>query len=352
MVAMERDVLKRAGASRRLDDGEIKDLIALRLGAGRVPRELRVHRDTTDFPDIDIGEVMLLGGVPYLVRGHEREGRFGLDDEPKLWVKRTVDLNTGETKVVKLAFFESFSLRLGDTSMKCARSPAKEARILALVKGDRRFMQGFGVADEAGNTVRVLDYIRGPTLADHVEDIEGDHETYFHVDFPPLFDEFILLAEAIGFLHRQGEKHGDIRRDHILRSRHDSCWSWIDFDYNYHHPVNPYGYDLFGLGNILIFLAGKGDLAPRNVKARSPSLSLEAGDMNIIFPNRIADVGKVYPYLPGPIRRVMGHFSAGADVYYESIEAFLEDLAEARDSLRPAAGSHRAVREEANERRH
>jgi hypothetical protein len=349
---MQRHDPKSTCGSRCFAVGEIKELISRRLGAGHVPRDLRIHRDTTNFLAIDTGEVMLLGGVPYLVRGHEREGRFGLDDDPKFWVKRAVDLLTGETKIVKLSFVEKFSLRIGSTSIECVRSPRKEARILSLVGGDSRFMQGRSVTDAAGNIVRILDYIRGPSLADHVQDFAGDHETYFHVDFPPLLDVFITLAEAIGFLHRRGEKHGDIRRDHVLRERQGGCWRWIDFDYNYHHPVNPYGYDLFGLGNILIYLAGKGDLTPRDLKERSPPLSLQADDMNIIFSNRVADIGKVYPYLPGSIRRILRHFSAGTNVFYESIDVFLEDLAEARESLPPAAGNHQAVREEGDEGKH
>ena len=227
----------------------IRNLIASRLGSDKAPRKVTVHTDTSNFFNVEPGDVLLLGERPYYVRGNMREGRFGLDDEPKLWVKRTVDLLSGDSKIIKLSFLENFRFRIGHIAIECVRSPRKEARILELVEGDDRFMQGFAVRDDAGNVARVLEYIRGPTLADVVRDSGGDHETYFHRFLPGLVDAFISLAEAIAFLHRRGEKHGDIRRDHVLMDRRRLSWRWIDFDFNYHHPVNPFGYDLFGLGN-------------------------------------------------------------------------------------------------------
>jgi hypothetical protein len=335
---MEQHVLKPACGSGKFALADIKALIASHLGADKVPVDLAVHCDTTNFPAIDTRDVMLLGGVPYFVRGHEREGRFGLDDEPKLWVKRAVNLRTGETQIVKLSFFESFSLRYGTTSVRCVRSPRKEARILSLVDGDSRFMQGRAVEDSAGNTVRVLDYIRGPTLATRVEEIPEDHETYFHTEFPKLFDAYLGLVEAIGFLHGKGENHGDIRRDHVLLDLQSGLWKWIDFDYAYHHPVNPRGYDLFGLGNILIFLAGKGDVTADDLKGFSPRPPAGPGDMNILFRNRVADVGKIYPYIPFELRRVFRHFCADAELFYEDIDDYLSALAGAGEALHRTAG--------------
>ncbi len=80
------------------------------------------------------------------------------------------------------------------------------------------FMHGFSVRDDQGNVVRILDFIYGRTIADHVRDLASkmDHETYFYKYFPDILENFIACVEAIRFLHEQGEKHGDIRRDHIL----------------------------------------------------------------------------------------------------------------------------------------
>jgi hypothetical protein len=67
--------------------------------------------------------------------------------------------------------------------------------------------------------------------------------------------------EAIGFLHQHAEKHGDIRRDHIL----------ID---------------------------------------------------------RVANLKKIYPYIPESLNRVLMHFSKGANWFYENTTQLLDDLRE------------------------
>ena len=99
-------------------------------------------------------------------------------------------------------------------------------------------------------------------------------------------------VQAIRFLHDHGEKHGDIRRDHILIDRESGSYRWIDFDFNYRHRENIYGYDLFGLGNVLIFLVGMGDVLLLNLRNQShPVLDkLNDGDVNIVFKNRVANL--------------------------------------------------------------
>ncbi|MGB5618334.1 MAG: hypothetical protein WBM78_15930, partial [Desulfobacterales bacterium] len=127
-----------------------------------------------------------------------------------------------------------------------------------------------------------------------------------------------------------GEKHGDIRRDHILIDRHSGRYRWIDFDFNYRHRENIYGYDLFGLGNILVFLAGKGDvLVPELKKNGHPALqALTQEDVNIVFHNRVANLKKVYPYIPESLNRVLMHFSKGTNWFYEHTTQLLDDLGE------------------------
>jgi len=133
---------------------------------------------------------------------------------------------------------------------------------------------------------------------------------------------------AIGFLHEHGEKHGDIRRDHILVDRESGWYRWIDFDYNYRHRENIYGYDLFGLGNVLIFLAGKGDVLLIDLKNQDhPALStLWQEDVNIVFHNRVANLKKIYPYIPESLNSILMHFSKGANLFYENTEQLLDDL--------------------------
>ncbi|NJL59129.1 MAG: hypothetical protein HC887_05260 [Desulfobacteraceae bacterium] len=224
--------------------------------------------------------------MPYLIRHNAKEGRFGLDDEVKFWVKRAIDLNTGETKIIKLVFYEKFMAHIGGIDFECFRSPRKEARILKIVRDHQHFMHGYSVHDEQDNIVRVLDIIYGETLANHVRNkgSEMTHERYFYEELPMILDNYILCIEAIRFLHERGEKHGDIRRDHILIDRDNEIYRWIDFDYNFRHRENIYGYDLFGLGNVLMYLVGMGDALILELRDRQhPAFDdLREEDVNVV----------------------------------------------------------------------
>lgn len=296
---------------------------------------LRIYTDTTDFFNIEYNDVVILDRIPYLIRHNAKEGRFGLDDEVKHWVKRAVDLTDGSLKIIKLVFYEKFVANIGGITFECFRSPQKEARILDLVSGRKNFMHGKSVRDEKGNIVRIIDFIVGKPLSDYVEDLNSDHRTYFHELFPGILDKFSECLEGIHFLHEHGEKHGDIRRDHILTERENTVYRWIDFDFNYRHRENMYGYDLFGLGNILIFLTGKRDISLFDLKKQNhPILSeLTDHDLNIVFQNRVANLKKIYPYIPESLNRVLLHFAKGANWFYETTEQLAEDLRIARKEL-------------------
>jgi len=208
-------------------------LIADRVGLDQVPEKFKVITDTSDFFRVEYNDVVILGDIPFWVKGYEKEGRFGLDDEPKYWVSRAIDLADGSTKILKLVFHEKFETRVGGVVIKCFRSPKKEARILDLVAEHKNFMHGYWVLDTAGNNVRILEYIRGLYYDQIISGMGGDHHDYFYNYFPEVLDTFIELVMAIKFLHDHGEKHGDIRRDHILWDRELQVCRWIDFDYNY-----------------------------------------------------------------------------------------------------------------------
>jgi hypothetical protein len=326
-----------------------------RVGEEKTPSSFRVITDTSNFMQVEYGDVAVLAERPYLIRNNEREGRFGLDDEPKYWVKRSIDLITGETKVIKLGFLEEFQSHVGPMTFNFFRSPGKEAAVLDLVRGDSRFMQGFSVPDKVGNTVRIIDYIIGKTLPESVLTLGSDHEDYFGTHFPGLYRAFIEIVEAIRFLHEQGEKHGDIRRDHILVEKGSGRWRWIDFDFTYHDVPNPYRYDLFGLGNVLVFLAGRGDVTRHDLKASGSGLlsSLSEDDMNVIFRNRVVNLKKVYDCIPSGLNRIMMHFSVGAPYYYETADELLEDLYDVLDEIGTAsdAGGSPAEGEEGEHER-
>jgi hypothetical protein len=297
-------------------------------------QRFKVYKDTTDFFRIEYGDIVILDGNPFLIRHNAKEGRFGLDDEEKFWVKRSIDLRSGVTKVIKFVFFEEFIARIGEIEFQCYRSPRKEARILDLVKNHPNFMQGYSVQDDHENIVRILEFIYGISLADHIREIATttDHETYFHQYLPEILDNFILCVEGIRFLHSHGEKHGDVRRDHILIDRESGQYRWIDYDYNFRHRENLYGYDLFGLGNVLMYLTGMGDIVYQDLKkSNHPSFDqLEEDDANIVFNNRIANLKKVYDYIPDSLNRILMHFSKGANIFYDNTTQLIDDLHEIR----------------------
>jgi hypothetical protein len=292
------------------------------------PHHFRIHTDTTDFFRVEYGDVVFLGGKPYLVRHNAKEGRFGLDDDVKFWVKNAIDLKNGSRKIIKLVFYEKFTTRIGGVAFDCFRSPKKEARILSLVAAHKNFMHGYSIEDQKGNLVRVIDFIEGKSLHSHIESLNLDHQAYFYDHFPDIMRHFMECIKAVGTLHEHGEKHGDIRRDHILIDRNSGRYRWIDFDFNYRHRENIYGYDLFGLGNILVFLAGMGDVLLHDLKGQDHSaLSvLREEDVNIVFHNRVANIRKIYPYIPESLNRVLMHFSKGANWFYENTAQLLDDL--------------------------
>lgn len=319
----------------RHTEKEILRMIRRWVASERVPKQVRI-KDTGDFFRVDYDDVVLLDGVPFFIRNNEREGRFGLDDEPKFWVKRAINLLTGEIKILKWVFKEQFNVKIGALVFECVRSSHKESRILELVRGRDDFMQGRTVPDAAGNPLRILDFIHGKTIAEITLTLGRDHEDFFFQYYPALLAEYMGMVKAIRFLHENGEKHGDIRRDHVIKDETTGRYRWIDFDFNYRHGENRFRYDLFGLGNILIYITGRGDVITHRLLQDDPAAlaRLAADDMNIVFHNRVANLRKVYPYIPASLNRILMHFSQGATIFYDSTMELLEDLGEAREELK------------------
>ena len=306
----------------------------------RSPRgKIRVFSDTSDFMNITAGDVIHIGGAYYYVYGEESEGRFGLDEQPKLWVKRARDLDTGQRKILKLAFFETFKMNVGDMPVECFRSPKKEARILNKTRDDDRFMQGTSVEDDEGNVVRILDRINGVSIFQHLRGVQGDHETYFHETFPDLFSSVLTSIRAIAWLHQAKEIHGDIRNDHLWLDRDSGSWRWIDFDYTYEWTENPFGVDLYGLGNVLLYAAGKGfyrvdALAEETLE----SAHLEREDFSLFFGHRIMNLRKLFPYVPESLNQVLMRFSRKVEVLYADVGEMIADLEACRADLEISNG--------------
>lgn len=308
---------------------EVRDIVARYMPDFSVQHCGRLITDTTEFMNIDHGDVIRLGDKHFLVLRDEAERRFGVED-PKYWVKRCRELETGDRKILKLVFYEDFTMRIGDFDIRCHRSPEKEARILNLVRGDKRFMQGESLLDAKRNNVRVLEVIRGKRLDIMVEDIEADHETYFFEHYPKILEKMIGAYEAIAFLHSRFEKHGDIRRDHLWVEYGTGDYRWIDFDYAFDFHENPFGLDLFGLGNILLMVTGKGEhtthsLARSNFPEKVLS-SLTRDDFSLMWAHRLANLRALFPYIPVELNNVLMHFAAGTYVFYDTVEELLDEL--------------------------
>ncbi len=306
------------------------------LGEDSAPRQFRYADASMDFFSVDYNNILVLGDGYYLVRGVEKERRFGIEDDPKYWVKKVVDLrNDCVRKIVKFCFFEEFDSHIGGIEFKLARSPAKEARILHRVEGHPSFMQGRTVEQILGNPIRILDYINGPSLYEYLMTLRMGYDQYFDESLPSLLDRLIVCFRGMGWLHDQDEVHGDVRQDHILIDKADGLFRWIDFDYNYSGKGSRFGYDMFGLGNILAAVVGRGSCTLQELKAEQPDVlnRLYYEDTNIVWSNRVANLKKVYPQIPEKLNRVLMHFSAGASVFYETVRELLEDLEEARADL-------------------
>jgi tRNA A-37 threonylcarbamoyl transferase component Bud32 len=157
------------------------------------------------------------------------------------------------------------------------------------------------------------------------------YEEYFQQILPGILKNMVRAFEAIRFLHINGFKHGDIRNDHIIINRDNGNYVWIDFDYDYEATENPFGLDIFGLGNILIYVIGKGfhNLAMISSDRRLYGdlyERVEPQDFSILHKWRFINLRKLYPIIPKLLNDILLHFSQGADIYYEAIEEVIEDM--------------------------
>ncbi len=321
--------------------------IAERLKTHRVTRSMRrssrVYHDTTDFTSIDYGDLVKLEDKYFLITAYTKEGRFGVDEQIKPWVPKTEELGSGEKFILKLVFHENFDIKLGPFTITCYRTPDKEAKVLELVKENPFFMHGEALNDQAGNLVRIIEPVNGNRLDKVIHRSQTAHREYFFNELPTILREFLHSLEAIAFLHSEGIRHGDIRRDHIFVERKTGRFRWIDFDYDFHLPERPFALDLFELGNILVYLTAKGDYHPREVLA-DPSMGQEVlqrigpGDFSLLAENRIVNIQKLFPYIPDELNNILLHFSTTTNVFYETVEELHQDLDKAIEAMERQKG--------------
>ncbi|WP_321491428.1 protein kinase [uncultured Desulfobacter sp.] len=288
-------------------------------------------RDTSNFYSIDSGDILYVNDQTYKVIGHAKEQRFGIGD-PKFWVKKVINQKTEEIQYIKLAFFESFQITLGEVKINCFRSPEKEGKILELVEGHSLFMQGKAFNDEKGNNVRVLDVVRGQNFLQYLGNFSDmTYPVYFRTILPGILRQLSQAFEAISFLHRNGFKHGDIRNDHLFVEKATGNYVWIDFDYDYETTENPFSLDIFGLGNILTYAIGKGFHTVYMIQNERDTYGdlidrLTEADFSILDKRRLVNLRKLYPIIPSTMNNILMHFSKYSEIFYEMVDEIIEDI--------------------------
>ena len=61
--------------------------------------------------------------------------------------------------------------------------------------------------------------------------------------------------------------------------------------------------------------------------------SLTADDSMLFYKYRVANLKKLYPYIPEKLNRVLMNFSIGTYIFYEKYDDLIEDLGEAIEDL-------------------
>ncbi len=310
------------------------------IGQKNLPEKTscKVHRileDTTDFYDVEYGDVLLFKDIGYLVKGTESEKKFGLEGEPKPWVKSCVDLVSGAKKVIKLTFLEEFACSIEGRSYTCLRNPEKESRILEKVKGNPHFMQGFAVRDSKGNNVRILDKIPGTSLDVHIRSIHWSHERYYREKLPGFLRQLAHAYGSMAELHDMGEIHGDITPDHLYVNKESGIFVWIDFDYDYQEKDALILHDILEMGTLLSFVVGKDYLSISEIrKNHAQALDmLSPADMQSVFPNQLANLRVVHKHIDPKLNQIMMRFSKGAKDRYQSAHDLSDDISEAVETI-------------------
>ncbi len=312
--------------------GEITERVEEITGRKTYGR-IKIITDTTDWMNITWGDVLHLDGRYYLVKGNMMEPRFGIDDQPKLWVFRAIDLDTEAVKIIKTVFNEEFVAHIGFLKIRCYRSPDKEGKVLEIVRDNPFFMQGHTSYDSQGNNVRIIDFIPGKTLFHLIPAIDKDHETYFHEDLPAIMRNLLLCLKSIAILHENDLCHGDIRNDHIILDSESNTYRWIDFDLK--QDVSDF--DIWSFGNIINYAVSKGIitfkaiLKDKSISERvKNSLSMEHA--SAFYEYRVMDVGHIFPYISRRLRNLLQHFTISPKSYFKEINELIDAFSEVVDA--------------------
>jgi len=300
----------------------------------------QIITDTSDCMRIQRGHVVRLNGKDFVIEGNRYESRFGISDQPKYWVFGALELETGKKKIIKTVFHEDFNIHIGIFKIHCYRSPEKEAEVLELVRGDRRFMQGYTEFDSSGNNVRIIDRIEGASIFQYVYNINKKHEQYFYEDLPAILRKLSQCMEAIKLLHDHKTCHGDIRNDHIMIDSKTGIYSWIDFDLCQHVK----DFDVWSIGNVINYTVGKG-INSFHLVLKSKEFSDEvkqgliAEDGSAFYEYRIINLKKLFPYIPERLNEILMHFAIKQHDRYATMQELLDDYYEMLDIHFPAVNA-------------
>jgi len=285
----------------------------------KLRRPVAVIDNAENYAAINPGMVLRLERGDYYILGEAKEGRFGIDDQPKMWVKYAIDLTDGAQKIVKLPFLEQFEINVGPFRLRCNRNPDKESRVLAAVAGDERFMQGITVHDRLGNNIRIIEQIRGRSLYRLIEDLDMPHEAFYLEVLPGLLGQVLNCLDALAGLHARGEQHGDVRNDHLWYDADRKTYRWIDFDYE----ANYLDYDVWSVGNVLNFVIGKGAHTCRDARSTA---CVGSEDAMVFFTHRLANLKLLHAYISPELNEILMRFSLAATEFYESVADITTDL--------------------------
>lgn len=318
-----------------MNKSEIKDRIEAYTGTP-VKRPVEITRETSNYMDFYRGTILDFNGELYYVLGNMYELRFTLEEYPKYWVKSAIELSSGRKKIIKWDFNENFIFKIGQLNIKCYRSSEKESRILELVKGDYSFMQGNTITSKNEDSIKIIDFIKGKNLYQYLSNLNMNHEEYFHEKFPRILFNLRKSLEAIRFIHANHYVHGDIRNDHIMLDEELKTYRWIDFDLNQDFS----DFDIWSLGNILLFCAGKGEHMLRTVREnrdipKRVYHSLGEDDVSAFFTYRIINLRKIFPYIPKALNDILMRFSKNTTIFYEDVDQILNNVDEILEQIGP-----------------
>ncbi len=291
----------------------------------------KIVTDTTDFCAISRGHEIHVGDRRYQVTGNVYEVRFGME-EPKFWVKRAIDLDTNEKKIVKLTFEETFETVLGDHTVTWFRNSFKEAEMIEIGHEHDNLMQGNIYKDDVGNMIRVIDVIHGEDFLQYIFNCTMDYETYRQTLLPDVLKELAKAFEAIHFLHEKGYYHGDVRNDHLIKDDETGELIWIDFDYDFLELAsNLYKPDIFALGNLLGNAVGKGCHSHYDIKTNQKKYGdlidrIGPEDFSASCPARFLNLQKLYPGIPDALNDLLMRFTGEEQGCYTSAAELARDL--------------------------